>query len=169
MTIATNSYGSVAEVAALARRYTSNGSFSTTTIPSESQVEKFIDRISGICNVLLAEAGFKVPITQADAKLMIDEFVVEAVADLCHYANGSGRFYSDRAIDSGRAPSSIIRTEFAAWIEEHAEGLEKIGATRTVSTIGMILTKKTDSAGSEIDPLFKRTGFAGSNNSLGDE
>jgi len=168
MALATNSYGSVAGVAALAGIYTADGSFSaTTTRPTSTTVESWIDNVSGIVNALLAEAGFSIPVTQDDSVLMLDAFVEEAVADLCHYANGAGRFYSDRMVERGYSTMQIITRDFAGWLESHSIGLENLGSTRTTSKVGAIGYRDSDEDGNTVDPLFTRQGFGGSRGSLG--
>ncbi|RMD64627.1 hypothetical protein D6833_04145 [Candidatus Parcubacteria bacterium] len=158
MAIGANSYGSVEEVAALVPRYTSNGSFTSSTRPTLTQVEQFIDRISGVLNVMLAAEGFAIPITQADAKLACDEIVVSAVVDLCHAANSAGRFYTDREL-RGKSPFSVIRAELAEWVQEHAAGFERIGATRSTSLAEQIAYRDVDDAGDDVFPIFQRKGF----------
>ena len=167
MTLGANSYGSVAGVAALAGIYTDDGDFKTTTRPAIATVESWIDNVSGIMNALLAEAGFAIPITQTDSVLMLDASVEEAVADLCHYANGAGRFYSERMIERGYSTMQIITRDFAAWLESHAVGLENLGATRTTSKVGAVGYRASDEDGNEVDPLFTRRGFGGDLGSLG--
>ena len=167
MTLGANSYGSVAGVAALAGIYTDSGSFSATTRPAEATVESWIDNVSGIVNALLAEAGFSIPISQTDSVLMLDAFVEEAVADLCHYANGAGRFYAERVIERGYSTMQIITRDFAGWLESHAIGLENLGATRTTSKVGAVGYRDSDEDGNDVDPLFTRKGFGGSLGSLG--
>lgn len=167
MALGANSYGSVAGVAALAGIWTTDGSFDATTRPTSTIVESWIDNVSGIVNALLAEAGFGIPISQTDSVLMLDAFVEETVADLCHYANGAGRFYSDRAIERGYSTMQIITRDFAFWLESHAVGLENLGATRTTSKVGAIGYRDSDEDGNDVDPLFTRRGFGGSLGSLG--
>lgn len=81
MPIATNSYGSVAEIVALTRLYLKGQTtYNSTTIPRGTEVEKFIDRASGVLNLALMNGGFAIPITQADAKLACDDWVVTMAA-----------------------------------------------------------------------------------------
>lgn len=159
MTIGLNSYGTVAEVAALTRRYTTNGYFDVDTRPSVAQVEKWIDNASATLNVMLAKAGFTVPITQADAKAACGEIVVEVVVDLCHAANSAGRFYTDRALERGVSPMKVLRQEMADWVELQAPGLENLGATRSTSLLGGMAYRDTDESGNATFPIFQREGF----------
>ncbi len=160
MAIGANSYGSVAEVAAMTGRYLIGGTFTTATRPTLAQVEKFIDNASSTLNVMLAKAGFTVPITQADAKAACGEIVVECVVDMCHAANSTGRFFTDRALERGMNPMKAIREDIADWVEAQAPGLEALGAARSTSQLDGIAFRGTDEAGNEVFPIFQRDGFS---------
>jgi hypothetical protein len=168
MEIGTNSYGTVAEVAALTSRYTTSGEYKdaavgppavTATRPTLAQVEKWIDNCSATLNVILAREGFAIPIVQADAKAACAQIVVEATVDLCHAANSAGRFYTERALERGVAPMKVIRQEMADWVEDNAAGLENLGATRTTSLLGGLAYRDSDDNGDETFPIFQRDGF----------
>jgi hypothetical protein len=140
MTISTRSYGSVAEVAALTWRYTTAGSFydtstgppaTTATKPTLTQIEKWIDNASATLNVMLSNAGFAIPITQADAKSACGQVVVEVVADLVHASNNAGRFYTDRALASGVSPMKVLRREMQEWVDSMKPGLAQLGVAQT--------------------------------------
>ncbi len=78
MSILDTSYGSIEEVAALVKRYTSSGVFvaaadASATRPTLEDVERFIDRISGLINTDLAQAGFNIPVTQPMAKAALSQ------------------------------------------------------------------------------------------------
>jgi len=154
MGIGANSYGSVAEVEALVKRFTASGSFTTGTHPTLAQVEGFIDKVSGLVNVLLTEMGFSIPISQADAKLALDLFVVEEVAALCEAANSSGRFFSEKARETGAFQH--IQKDTEAFIEAHAVGFERLGATRGRSVTYGLDYWDADDAGDDIEPIFQR-------------
>lgn len=82
MALADNSYGSVAEVEALTRVYMAGElGFNGETHPTLTEVEKFIDRCSGVLNLALANAGFTIPVVQADAALACDNWVVTMAAE----------------------------------------------------------------------------------------
>ena len=158
MSILDNSYGSPDDVAALVRRYTNEGVFDGTTRPTLEQLERYIDRISGITNVYLAEKGFTVPVTQTDAKLALDELVNQSVVELCHVTNSAGRFFTDRRLKR-QSPLRVIREEIAAWIELHDTGLENLGAARGTSLAGQIAYRDTDDSGDATAPIFQREAF----------
>lgn len=163
MGVGANSYGSAADVAALTNAYTSSGVYGASTVPTLTQVEGWIDQVSGIMNTALAAQGFKIPVAQADAVLAIKSFVVEAVADLAHAANLAGRYFTDTALTRGLTPMASIRKEILDWVSSFADGLEGLGATRTGDTEGgSILCRSTDEAGDDITPIFQRKQFGNS-------
>src|SRR4051794_40932041 len=103
MTVAANSYGTADDVVAFAKRFAddSTGVFTTTTRPTLGNVESWIDDVSATLNVLFAELDFTIPISQADCKLVVKHFVVTQVADLCNYANSTGRFFDNDKMTGG--------------------------------------------------------------------
>lgn len=160
MAIGANSYGSVAEVAALTRRYAnSSGAYDTTTKPTMAQVEKFLDRMSAALNTLLAKEGFAIPISQDDAKLLCDEIVVECAVELCNIANSTGRFFTDKALSAGKSPLNTLLSEMAAWLEANAAGLEALGADRSRSLLDGIAFRGSDNSGDAVPPLFPREAY----------
>lgn len=76
MAIRSDSYSSTSEVKAYTRHLLDGEtSFNSTTRPSGTEVEKFIDRASGVLNVALAKVGLEVPVTNTTAKLSCDDWV----------------------------------------------------------------------------------------------
>ena len=157
MAIGANSYGTVAEVAALVSHFTASGSFSASTVPTTTQVEGFIDRVSAIVNVLLTEAGFTIPISQVTAKLALDHFVVEEAADLCEAANRSGRFFLGEAEIRTRGRFRLILGDAMEFIESHSVGFERLGVARGLSAAYGLGYRATDDDGDEIEPIFTHT------------
>lgn len=156
MAIGANSYGTLAEIEALVPRYCEEGFFTATTRPARTQVEKFTDRVSALVNVLLAEQGFEIPVSQADAKLALDDFVVAQVVQLCHGSNGAGNFAPGSEAMRSRTPFMLITREAAEFIGKHADGLELLGATRTRHATDGLECRTTDDAGDEIVPMWQR-------------
>ena len=154
MAIGANSYGSVVEVEALTTQYTEDRKFNASTFPTDAQVEKFIDRVSATLNALLAQAGFEIAISQADAKLVCDEFVVESVVDLVDAVNRTGRFYRDTVGSKSRW--AMIREDAADFLEAHYQGLEDLGATRTSQLGNQLGYNAEDDAGNIIEPVYQR-------------
>jgi hypothetical protein len=146
-------------VAALSKRFTTSGTYDSSSNPTITQVETWIDQVSGMANILLAEKGFAVPVVQADCVLALQSVVVGAVNDLCQAANSAGRFFTDRALESGIDPMKVISNQMADWIGDHAEGFEAIGAARSVATVGGIGYRDGDDDGNSVSPLFGRNAF----------
>lgn len=126
-------YGTVANVAALTRVYTTAGTYDAASNPTATAVQNWLNQFSGVVDVALAQNGFTVPITQADALLSVSGMVEAVTADMCHAANSSGRFFSERALNAGVSPMMVIRKELNAWVMENAAGFEKLGVTREVA------------------------------------
>lgn len=154
MGIGANSYGSAAEAAAMVPQYTASGTFTTGTRPTLVQVEKFIDRVSAMVNTLLAQLGFAIPVTQTDAKLVLDHFVVEEVAELCEAVNRAGRFASERLAGKGRF--DVVFGDAVGFLKGQAEGLEALGATRSRDMTFGLAWCDADDAGDGIEPVFDR-------------
>jgi|GEM_PF-1240266 hypothetical protein len=157
MPLATNAYGAVSDVAALTSRFTNNGIYDASTRPTISQVETWINRVSSTLNILLAEQGFQIPITQADCVLTLALFVSTQVADLCNYANSAGRFFQNQNYTVG--PWQTIQKEAAAFIAEHAAGFEALGAPRATLGLNGLDARTLDDAGDDIEPWFARKQF----------
>jgi len=150
MTIGANSYGTTGGVSALTPRYaTAGGVFDTTTRPTLAQVESLIDQVSGLANSMLAQAGFKTPVTQADVKLALDIFVNEEVAAIAEGINGSGRF-GPTMKEPGRSRFALIMDDLKAFIEGNSSGFENLGAERSKDTVSIGYSS------AEYEPLFTR-------------
>jgi hypothetical protein len=159
MTVGANSYGTATGVASYVPRY-ANGSatFDTNTRPKLVQIESFIDQISSLVNTILASNGFMIPITQADVILAITIFIEQEVAAIAEGINGSGRF-GPTTKTPGKSRFQIIMEDISAFILEHADGFENLGAERDQPTGTEILTRGVDAAGKESFPIFQREAF----------
>ena len=157
MSTGANSYGAATDVAALTPRFTATGSYSTGTKPTLAQVEGWIDQVSAVLNILLAEERFSIPVTQSDCVLALKNFVATEVADLCNYANSAGRFFQNQQFQTG--PWQAIQKEAAEFIGKHAAGFENLGATRTSTGVVGLAANLTDNSGNAITPMFSRKQF----------
>lgn len=101
MSIRGDSYGSVEGVMALTRHLLDGAAtFSTTTRPTLSEVEGFIDRWSATLNVALLAAGVVAPVAHEMIKLTADQFVIRQAAaevELTHRGAGWGDGENQRA------------------------------------------------------------------------
>ena len=156
MAIGSNSYGSVAEVEALVPRWTNDGVFDTVARPTLAQVERFIDRVSSIVNTVLAEQGFSIPVINADAKMVLAQFVTLQVADLCNMVNSAGRFFSEKQVSN---PWKELFSDANDFLAAHADGLALLGATRTREGLNGLATVDQDESGNAIVPFFDRKQF----------
>jgi hypothetical protein len=154
-----NSYGTAAEVAALTKRFTANGSFTTSTNPTLVEVEKHLDTASAWLNTALAKNGFKIPVTQADVKLVLAGWAVRAASDLVQYANSYGRFFTEKALERGIDPLRILARELAQEIEDAAAGFEALGAERLLGPLDQVDFRDGDDNGNDVPPLFQRNAF----------
>ena len=60
MALAADSYGSIAEVEALVRHLLDGASgFDGTTVPTLTDVESIVDRVSGVLNTALSAARYR--------------------------------------------------------------------------------------------------------------
>lgn len=158
MALGANSYGDTAEIAALTPRYANgSGAFDASTTPKLTQVESETDQVSAILNVVLAELGFTIPVTQADAKLMLDWFVNHEVAAIVEGINGNGRFGPSQHSPGGK--QTIIEKEVRDFVTRYATGIERLGAGRNYSATSGLGYRDTDNSGDATFPLFQREGF----------
>lgn len=128
MTLRADSYGSTSEVKANTRHLLDGQStFNTTTRPTLTELEKFIDRASGILNVALRGVGLSVPITNSTAKLSCDDWVVNhATAHVEMTQRGAG-FSEDQNTRAGSFMAlNESAQEFAAMM---AIGFRRLGVT----------------------------------------
>lgn len=123
-------YGTHTDVAALARTWTDNGAFSTTTNPTQAQVITWIDEVSVLADIALANEGFVVPVVEAEVIKALTVKVAALVADLCHLAHAKGRLFSDRIQSSADDVMTVISKDLASWVKRNAIGLEAMGVPR---------------------------------------
>ncbi len=129
-------YGSTSDVAALAGTYTTGGAFSTTTTPTLVQVTAWLTDVSDLMDLALAQHHFEIPIDTGIGNYdkitnILSNVVVPLVADLCHAANSSGRFFTQKAIEFGLSPMKVITKDINTWVDSHADGLVALGLTQT--------------------------------------
>src|SRR5688500_7634561 len=112
MAVLASSYGTAAGVAGYVRVLTSGsavaGTFDTSTVPTLANVEAWVNQVSAIANAALADNRFDTPVTQADCVLMLVGLVEQSVADLCHASRSSGRFFSERALNSNLSAMGML-------------------------------------------------------------
>lgn len=152
-------YGDVSDVAALTKRYTTNGSYTDSTNPTTAQVTAWLTQISAIMDLALAENGFATPVTETNVVNALKPFVVGLVVDHCHWANSAGRFFSTKEL-RGKSPFQIVLDEIRMYVVEMAAGLEALGALRSTAAMTDGLDVRTlDDWGNEYDSMFKQRDF----------
>lgn len=156
MAVGDNSYGSIGEIEALIGRYTDEGALTAATRPARAQVERFIDRVSAIVNVALAQAGFAVPVSQEDAVSALADFVVDQAVQLCYAANGAGPYAPGAKQLRGRRPRAAILQEAFDFVADFASGLQALGATRTRMLTNGLDCRTQDESGQDLVPFFHR-------------
>lgn len=164
MAIGANSYGSVAEVVALTRHLMDgNASFSSTTRPTLTEVEAMIDRASAILNSALSGSGFTVPVTQADVKLALDDWVIMETARRVELTQ-RGTGWTDQG---NERIGKLKMDDVVDFVETNARGWADLGAARDVAgsegfnyTALTVQSQRTDQdVTSREQPRFKRRQF----------
>lgn len=139
-------YGTAIEVSALAKMWTNDGQWLDyvgptpgpevlATNPSLTQVNTWLDNVSSMVDIALEGAGFITPVVLPAALAAINMLVDSIVADLCHAANSSGRFFTERIVERGLSPMVIVNQQIRNWVAEWKDGLTQMGVPRVaVST-----------------------------------
>jgi hypothetical protein len=162
MSLAANSYGSTADVAALVPKWANKATppdFDTTTRPTLAQVENQVNQLSALVNALLAEAGFAIPVTQADAKLALAYFVEEEAAAIVDGINGSGRFGPSSKAMGAKGRFALLVADVQAFIEMNKAGFERLGAVRAFAATAGLAFRATDNQGNDVHPMVSREQF----------
>ena len=134
-------YGTTAGVASYARTWTRGGVFYDAsasplvapTKPTLTEVTNWLDEISAAFEIALQNEGFAVPVTSVLAPNSYKQLSMKVetlVSDLCAYANGQGRLYTDRALERGSM--NLVNKEIQDWVKGHVTGLENDGVPRTL-------------------------------------
>lgn len=147
MAINANSYGTVAGVASFTPRYSNGaGTFDASTTPTITEVEGWIDQVSGILNTILSDERFSIPVTQADAVRMLAIFVNQEVAALVEGSHNAGRF-GPTAKNPRAGRFDLIFQDVETFVKRMAGGLEALGASRGTSQTNLGSTPLTRADG----------------------
>lgn len=166
MTIRADSFSSLAEVTAYTRHLLDGQSaFNSTTRPTVTEVEKFIDRGSGLVNVALSKAGFTPSniYQNSTAKLTCDDWVTNYAARYVELTQ-RGTGYSES--EGGRLPAFEIGTA-DEFVMSNKLGFVQLGISQNYkSSNGFSFTGLTEQGGrtdpqdSNLEqPLFSRRQF----------
>jgi hypothetical protein len=130
-------YGSAEEVAALDPLWTDGGEFTDPDIvyddpgtnPTLSRVELWLEQVSDLMDLALAQYGFTAPVTaliSEKAVRILDLKVSAMVADLVHLSHDTGRLFSDRIRETGEEPLTILERELISWVNKRINALETL-------------------------------------------
>ena len=128
MTIRSDSYSSTSEVKAYTMHLLDGQTaFNSTTRPTGTQLEKFIDRASGLLNVALSGEGLAVPITNSTAKLACDDWVTNQSAAYVELTQRGAGFDGTE----NTRPGSFLNLNESAqdFAEAMALGFKRLGVT----------------------------------------
>jgi hypothetical protein len=160
MSIDRNSYGSTGGVAALTPRLAnSSGVFDTTTTPTLLQVQTFLDEVSGMMNIMLAEHGFVTPVVQPDCVHALDLFVNQESAAMCEGVRGSGRFGPGVTRGNPKGRFTLMSQDVRDFLSNYAAGFERLGAARAHDLTSGVAFRDTAESGESTFPLFQRSAF----------
>lgn len=124
MSIRADSYSSADEVRAYTRHLLDGAaSFDEATRPTLDDVERFIDRASGVLNGALASEGFTVPVTNSTAKLSCAEWVTIHVARAVELTQ-RGTGYSDQ---EGSRIAGFSQKSAMDWVKSMSAAFQGLG------------------------------------------
>lgn len=161
MALDSNSYGSVAGVAAYVHHMTnSGGTFDVTTEPSLAEVEAFLDQASDILNGYLARNRYVIPVTQADAVKVLARYANLGAAGLCELSQRSAGYNAE---DENARENKFLKMFEAAEAYIASGALAALGATVQRDGVppplaGLRFGGAT-LGGQALRPIFSRTMF----------
>ena len=161
MAIRSDSYSSTAEVKAYVRHLLDGQTaFNSTTRPRLTEVEKFIDRASGVLNVAISQYGFSPQAVYANstAKLLCDDFVTnKSVRYVELTQRGTG--YSEA---EGSRTAAFLTKDAQEFISMNSLGFVNLGITQGVKkSSGLQFTGLTEqSQRTDKDDSTKEQPFA---------
>jgi hypothetical protein len=170
MAIRSDSFSSAAEVTAFTRHLLDGQSaFNSTTRPTVTELEKFIDRASGLVNVALARAGFTPSsiYENSTAKLTCDDWVTNYAARYVELTQ-RGTGYSES--EGGRLPAFEMGTA-DEFVNSNKLGFIQLGISQSRKmSAGLAFTgltvqsERTDPDNTSLEqPVFTRNMFEADN------
>lgn len=153
MAIRSDSYSSLAEVAAFtAHLLDGQASFNSTTRPTKTQIDKFIDRASGLLNLALATGGFTPANVRANstAKLACDDWVTNRAVE---YTELTQRGTGHNSDDGSRTDAFRTLNEQANdFVKVNSLGFVRLGVTQTNSLSQGLTFTGLDAQANRSDP-----------------
>lgn len=166
MTIRSDSYSSTAEVTAYTRHLLDGQTaFNSTTRPTVTELEKFIDRSSGLLNMALSSAGFLPSAVRANstAKLACDDWVTTRSTKYVELTQRGTGYNADEG-----SRTAAFENDAGEFVEMITGGLSNLGIAQSAGNTseGLNFTamdvesaRADPSDTSKAQPLFTRKGF----------
>jgi hypothetical protein len=154
MTIRADSYSSTSEVKAFTRHLLDGQTaFNSTTKPTVTEIEKYIDRASAALNIALKGVGLTTPIystTNSTASLLCDDWVTARVVEYAELTK-RGQGYGGEENKNKVAPKGLyaLANDFA---KESLPGLRNMGISQTVKLSDGLTFTGLDAQGERADP-----------------
>lgn len=161
MSLEADSYGSVTGVAAYTRRLANVAStFDSTTRPTLTEVEAFLDQCSDTLNGWLARSGYVIPVTNAKAVSALTRYANLGAAGHVELSQRAGGYDAE---DENRRENKFLDMFAAAEAFIESGALAAFGAT-TVSNslpspVSGFRVGGTTRGGQALRPMFRRTSF----------
>lgn len=126
MSIRGDSYGTIAEVLAYTRHLMDGQStFNSTTRPTITEVEKFVDRASGVLNGALNTRGLTTPVTNTTAKLALDDWVVSRATEYVELTQRGAGFSGEEG--SRTVMFANMSVDALAFVKSNELGWKRLG------------------------------------------
>jgi hypothetical protein len=128
MTLRTDSYSSTAQVKTWTRHLLDGQTaFNSTTRPTATELENFIDRASAMLNIALAGHGFSTPVTNSTAKLGCDDWVTAQSSMYVELTQRGTGFSNAEGARTGFFKGLMGEAE--KWVLTNELGLKRIGVS----------------------------------------
>ena len=170
MAIRADSYSSTAEVKAFTRHLLDGQTaVNSTTLPTATELEKFIDRASSALNVALEANGFSSPITStanSTASLLCDDWVTARAVEYVELTHPGRGYSAEEGTRTGGFAG--LHKEAQIFVSENSLGFRNIGVTQQnklsdgLSFTGLdVHSERTDPDDTDTieQPLFRRRKF----------
>jgi len=176
MALRDDSYGTVVEVTAFTAHLLDGATaFNSTTRPTVTQIEKFIDRASSYVNIALNTNGFTTPVTNTTAVLMLDDWVVNQAVVYTELTQRGAGFNEEEG--SRTASFRSLGTSAMKFVDDNSLGLKRLGVTAGYKlSDGLAFTalddqdERSDPIDSSLEqPVFTRGLFGATDNEAEDD
>ena len=148
MTIRADSYSSIAGIVASTRHMLDGQtSFNSTTVPTLTEVEGFVDEASAHLNTALAGAGFTVPVTNSTAVQALNSWVRWRSVEYVELTQQRGGFAGDETTGMVGLHESA-----AKFVLNGALGWKYLGAAVTVAASDGLAFTGIDAQSERADP-----------------